>query len=202
MLPLPAKRRGRWGNRSGRSDDPATRRKVRLRGRPNVSVNSQYKPPTGREGGRVAVGVSSLRRAGFTSFIVNEYRHLKHYRPGQDRRDGGGLPGGGAVIKLRQRGHPSGRRPRHGFALTRESSSHLQAPWRDFLALKSSAVDRRGGGPARIPEGRRTGATWARRVGTMVPSEGPSGTRSWGFGSLPTPFRRYPLTARLSVRVS
>jgi hypothetical protein len=81
VLPLPAKRRGRWGNRSGRSDDPATRRKVRLRGRPNVSVNSQYKPPTGREGGRVAVGVSRLRRAGFTSFIVNEYRHFKASSP-------------------------------------------------------------------------------------------------------------------------
>jgi hypothetical protein len=118
---------------------------------------------------------------------------LRHLRPGQDRRDAGGLPGGGAVGNLCQRGHPSGRRPRHGFALTRKFSSHLQAPWRDFLASKSSAVDRRGGGPARILEGRRTGATWARRVGTMVPSERPSGTRSWG-SAVGVRFSPYPLS--------
>ena len=81
VLPLLEKRRGRWGNRSGRSDAPATRRKVRLRGRPNMSVNSQYEPPTGREGGRVSVGVSRLSRAGFTSFIVNEYRHFQASSP-------------------------------------------------------------------------------------------------------------------------
>jgi hypothetical protein len=197
VLPLPAKRRGRWGNRSGRSDDPATRRKVRLRGRPNVSVNSQYKPPTGREGGRVAVGVSSLRRAGFTSFIVNEYRHLKHYRPGQDRRDGGGLPGGGAVIKLRQRGHPSGRRPRHGFALTRESSSHLQAPWRDFFVFK---VTRRTGGATDRREswrGEERGRLGRGEWGRWSPASDLRVTRSWGFGgggfgSLPTPLSPLP----------
>lgn len=150
------------------------------------------------------MGVSSLRRAGFTSLIVNEYRHFKHHRRDQDRRDAGGLHGGGAVGNLCQRGHASGRRPRHGFALTRKSSSRLQAPWRDFSSLKLR------GGPA----GRRTGENpgGAKNGGDLGAASGDDGAqratsgyevmgvRRWGFGSPTTPLSP-PLLSLLSSRL-
>ena len=88
---------------------------------------------------------------------------LRHPRRGQDRRDAGGLPGGGAVGNLCQRGHASGRRPRHGFALTRKFSSHLRTPWRDFSVFKVT---------------RQTGGAEARRESWRGEERGDLGTAS------------------------